>query len=83
MLCCTPHAACAFFTHTRIVPAAAQVAIKRMAVTPKNLRHLLSEIDIQRQSSHPNIVNYLDGCGVAAALRRRCGGSVECSVGAA
>jgi hypothetical protein len=40
---------------------ARRVAVKKMAVTPKNVKHLLTEIDIQRQSNHANVVNYLDG----------------------
>jgi len=32
-----------------------------MAVTPKNMKHLLTEIDIQKRSHHPNIVNYIHG----------------------
>eukprot|EP01100_Stratorugosa_tubuloviscum_P008653 TRINITY_DN35_c0_g3_i2.p1 TRINITY_DN35_c0_g3~~TRINITY_DN35_c0_g3_i2.p1 ORF type:complete len:490 (-),score=196.64 TRINITY_DN35_c0_g3_i2:114-1583(-) len=37
------------------------VAIKKMSVTPKNMKHLLTEIEIQKASHHPNIVEYLDG----------------------
>eukprot|EP01101_Sappina_pedata_P004270 TRINITY_DN1781_c0_g1_i1.p1 TRINITY_DN1781_c0_g1~~TRINITY_DN1781_c0_g1_i1.p1 ORF type:complete len:487 (-),score=168.05 TRINITY_DN1781_c0_g1_i1:116-1576(-) len=37
------------------------VAIKKMNVTPKNIKHLLTEIHIQKSSLHPNIVKFLDG----------------------
>jgi len=37
------------------------VAIKKMTITPKNKKHLLTEIHIQKSSTHPNIVAYLDG----------------------
>jgi len=32
-----------------------------MAVTPKNMKHLLTEIDIKKRSHHQNIVNYIHG----------------------
>lgn len=37
------------------------VAIKKMSVTPKNMKHLLTEVYIQKTSSHPNIVQYYEG----------------------
>lgn len=42
------------------VRTARKVAIKKMAVTPKNMKHLLTEIHIQKTSHHPNIVEYID-----------------------
>eukprot|EP01119_Soliformovum_irregulare_P014306 TRINITY_DN3916_c0_g1_i1.p1 TRINITY_DN3916_c0_g1~~TRINITY_DN3916_c0_g1_i1.p1 ORF type:complete len:861 (-),score=225.80 TRINITY_DN3916_c0_g1_i1:318-2900(-) len=36
-----------------------RVAIKKMMVTVKNLRYIISEVDIQQKSNHPNIVKYL------------------------
>lgn len=38
-----------------------RVAIKKMTMTPKNKKHLITEIHIQKSSSHPNIVEFLDG----------------------
>lgn len=45
-----------------------KVAIKKMQITPKNARHLLMEIYIQRTSNHPNIVRYYDGYRVEDTL---------------
>ena len=36
------------------------VALKKMIVTPKNNKHLATEIHIQKSSVHPNIVAFLD-----------------------
>eukprot|EP01102_Stenamoeba_stenopodia_P008981 TRINITY_DN2631_c0_g1_i1.p1 TRINITY_DN2631_c0_g1~~TRINITY_DN2631_c0_g1_i1.p1 ORF type:complete len:494 (+),score=101.39 TRINITY_DN2631_c0_g1_i1:284-1765(+) len=38
-----------------------RVAIKKMTMTPKNKKHLITEIHIQKSSHHPNIVQFLDG----------------------
>lgn len=38
-----------------------KVAIKKMTMTAKNKKHLITEIHIQKSSNHPNIVEYLDG----------------------
>ena len=32
-----------------------------MQITPKNYKHLISEVYIQKTSNHPNIVEYIDG----------------------
>eukprot|EP01104_Vermistella_antarctica_P018914 TRINITY_DN7186_c0_g1_i1.p1 TRINITY_DN7186_c0_g1~~TRINITY_DN7186_c0_g1_i1.p1 ORF type:complete len:530 (+),score=61.92 TRINITY_DN7186_c0_g1_i1:282-1871(+) len=45
-----------------------EVAVKKMGVTPKNMRHLMTEIHIQKNSSHPNIVHYVDGYFVGDQL---------------
>lgn len=45
-----------------------RVAIKKMSVTPKNMKHLLTEVFIQKTSSHPNIVLYLGGYKVEDTL---------------
>ena len=45
-----------------------RVAVKKMAVTPKNQKHLLTEIDIQKNSNHPNVVNYLNGYYLEAEI---------------
>jgi len=37
------------------------VALKKMVVTQKNVKHLITEIYIQKTSQHPNIVGYLEG----------------------
>lgn len=36
------------------------VALKKMAVTSKNIKHLATEIFIQKSSVHPNVVSFLD-----------------------
>jgi len=35
-----------------------RLAIKKMTVTPRNLKYIISEIHIQHHSQHPNIVSY-------------------------
>jgi serine/threonine protein kinase len=45
-----------------------KVAIKKMAVTPKNMKHLLTEVFIQKTSSHPNIVQYINGYKIDDSL---------------
>lgn len=37
-----------------------KVAIKKMQVTQKNIKHLITEIHIQKESRHPNIVEFVD-----------------------
>eukprot|EP01094_Clydonella_sp_ATCC50884_P016322 TRINITY_DN2711_c0_g1_i2.p1 TRINITY_DN2711_c0_g1~~TRINITY_DN2711_c0_g1_i2.p1 ORF type:complete len:534 (-),score=137.47 TRINITY_DN2711_c0_g1_i2:208-1680(-) len=38
-----------------------RVAIKKMQMTPKNMKHLITEVHIQKTSSHPNIVKFIAG----------------------
>lgn len=36
-----------------------RVAIKKMAITPRNTKYLIAEISIQRETIHPNVVKFL------------------------
>ncbi len=36
-----------------------RVAIKKMTVTPRNTRYIIQEVMIQKESHHPNIVDFL------------------------
>ena len=37
-----------------------EVAIKKMALTPQNMKLLVTEIGIMKDSTHPNITAYFD-----------------------
>jgi len=45
-----------------------RVAIKKMAVTSRNLRYIISEITVQQNSQHPNIVSFLGSYLLATEL---------------
>lgn len=57
-----------------------KVAIKKMTVSAKNIRYIISEIDIQMNTHHPNIVDYkgayLLGCELWVSLEFMGGGDL-------